>query len=235
MAHPSRGFDEARRRAREHATTPASRARREALDPVFEGMLTGDFASAIAAFPVLEAFLARQTRDSLVEDCVGLESDVYEAAGSNDWPADVAEANWKRRPTLTLDDPTDHGSWVLRILHVTGRISAAEFRAGRELRAKEDAARRPPRLANLAWLHFFAATLVTPTDAREALEALPRYSPLPSFDGDVYYERVMGQVPLLAGRVDEAIPHLRRAVNACVSLNYIQPHRDRRRAARRSP
>src|ERR1039457_6949630 len=82
----------------------------------------------------------------------------------------------------------------------------------------------PPRLANQAWLYFYAGSAVTAADAREAFEALPRYSPLPPFDGIGYQERVMSQVLLLAGRVDEAIPHLRRGMNACFNQDFTPSH-----------
>lgn len=109
-------------------------------------------------------------------------------------------------------------------LRVAGRISNAEFLAKRESWARDSVSMYAPHLANLAWLNFYAATSVTQADALAALEALPRYSPLPRFDGDAYYERVMGQVLLLAGRVDDAIPYLRHAVNTCFGVYTILSH-----------
>ena len=102
-------------------------------------------------------------------------------------------------------------------LHVTGRISEAEFRANEALGQRErriaTASSRQPDMVGLLRRDSW-----TPADARRALDALPGYPPLPPFDGQVYDERVMGQVLLLAGRVDEAIPHLRDAPSARASV-----------------
>jgi serine/threonine-protein kinase len=107
---------------------------------------------------------------------------------------------------------------------VAGRLTDADFRAEREKWAQDTAAKTPPRLAALGWFFFYAGTAETASDAREALEALPRYSPLFTFDGMVYNERVMGRVLQLVGRLDEAIPHLRRAVASCFSPDSFPSH-----------
>jgi predicted Zn-dependent protease len=104
-----------------------------------------------------------------------------------------------------------------------GKISDADFRAAREAGAKDMKQRMPPGDGS-AWFWFYGDATFSPADAREALDALPQFSPLPAYDGQVYQERVMGQVLLLAGRVDEAIPHLRRAVSACFSPDTVRSH-----------
>ena len=158
---------------------------------------------------------------------------MYAEAGRNDRAADVAEAYLKRRSALTLDEPDESAPLgprgpACRGAHLGGRVPRQAGVVGPGLRLDV-----PPHLANLAWLDFYAATSVTPADALAALEALPRYSPLPRFDGDAYYERVMGQVLLLAGRVDDAIPYLRHAVSTCFGVYTILSHQVRGRDARR--
>ncbi len=212
---PTEAWVEALRRGREHAPTPAIKAFRDVLDPVNVGFDTGDFAGAVAAFPPLDQFVASQASDWFASEAMSYEVLVLDELGRVDRAADVAEAYLKRLMVLTPDDPVGGRGLALRARHVAGRISETELRAERESQAKQAAAKLPLRLANNTWFDFYAQTSVTAADAREALEALPRYSPLPAFDSAVDRERMMGQVLLLAGRVDEAIPHLRRASNAC--------------------
>ncbi len=221
---PIESVDDALRHARDRATMPTWKALHEVLDPIDEARVAGDFASSIAAFPSLDAYSARQTVDNIAGWYSIVEIVTYAEVGRNDKAADVAEAYLKRRPALTMDDPADTRLFALWILHVTGRISEPDFRAKRESWARECVEWRAPSNGNDGWLHFYAGSSTTPADALEALEALPRYSPLPSYEGDPYQERVMGQVLFLAGRVDEAIPHLRRATNACFDKNNMWSH-----------
>jgi Flp pilus assembly protein TadD len=74
------------------------------------------------------------------------------------------------------------------------------------------------------WNYAFAATAFTPDEARGALDALRDMgppSPAVSFGGWGFSSRFgspeadMGRVDLLAGRVDEAIEHLKRATAEC--------------------
>ena len=221
---PIESIAEALRRGREHATTPSDRAYHEAWDPIVLAILAGDFASAAAALPAMEAWAASQTSASSVGDWAGTAINVLEDLKRTRDAADVAEAYLKRLPVLTPDESNLGRSWALLARHVAGRVSETEFRADRESWATEEAAKLPPREANLVWFSFYGVTSVTAADAREALEALLRYSPLPPFDGNAYREREMGHVLLLAGRVDEAIPLLRRAVRTCWGTNYVFSH-----------
>jgi predicted Zn-dependent protease len=138
----------------------------------------------------------------------------------------VADAYLKRLPALTFDEtrPTGARQVALTLRRRAGRIPDAEFRAARDACAKQEQVVAPPKLANFVWFRCYGQPSGTPADAREALDALAQYSPLPPYDGLVYQERVMGQTLLLAGRVDDAIPHLRRAVSACFNPNYIPSH-----------
>jgi serine/threonine-protein kinase len=136
----------------------------------------------------------------------------------------VADAYLKRLPVLTSDALSSGRRMALSIRRRAGRIPDAEFRATREAWAREDMAKAEPQRANLVWFWYYAHSAATPADAREALDALPRYSPLPPYDANVYDERVMGHVLFLAGRVDEAIPHLREAVSGCFDPLFIPSH-----------
>jgi serine/threonine-protein kinase len=223
---PGETLAEAFRRAREHSATPLWRAFHEVLDPVKMAWDTGDFTGAVAAMPALDAFVAGQTSDRVVSEAVEYEVSVLVEMGRADRAADVAEAHQQRVPVLTPDDPGVGHSLGLALWtrHLAGRVPRPELRAARESFARDVAARLPPRLANNVWFDFYAQTAVTAADARDALEALPRYSPLPTFESAVDHERMMGQVLLLAGRVDDAVPHLRRAARSCYGCEYTLSH-----------
>jgi eukaryotic-like serine/threonine-protein kinase len=76
------------------------------------------------------------------------------------------------------------------------------------------------------WSFAYAAAALSPAEARAALAALPDYAPLspismcmsfPILDGGIP-DAEAGRVYLLADRVDEAIPYLKRAVASCGSF-----------------
>jgi tetratricopeptide (TPR) repeat protein len=187
--------------------------------------LKGDFVAAEAGYPALERTLDTLTSDEHVGGFTYVMIRFLDEAGRLDRAAEAAEKYMKRFPALTHDDEGFAGRRAaLFALHKARRIPDVEFRSKRAAWAEESKAKLPPRLANNAWLMFYADTVVTPADATEAFEALPRFSPLPSFEGDAWAERVMGDALLLVGRVDEAIPHLRHAVTACFDPEHVYSH-----------
>ena len=170
---------EALRRGREHAPTPAIGAFREVLDPVDVAFDTGDFVGAVAAFPALDRVASSQTSDWFASAAMSYEVLVFEEMGRADRAADVADVYLKRLMVLTPDNPVGGRGLALWARHLAGRISETDFRAERQSQAGEAATKLPSRLANNVWFDFYAQTSVTAADAREALAALPRYSPLP--------------------------------------------------------
>jgi serine/threonine-protein kinase len=68
-------------------------------------------------------------------------------------------------------------------------------------------------------VNAYAATTETAADARDALAALPHYSPLPPFLPGSPAETNVGTVLLLAERYDEAITHLRKATASCMLMD----------------
>ena len=71
-----------------------------------------------------------------------------------------------------------------------------------------------------AWLMAHAIPARTAEEAREALEAQPSLMPLEYYGLDFsLLESMVGKVYLLAGRSEEALPHLQRAVAACDAVN----------------
>jgi serine/threonine-protein kinase len=212
---PTESVAEALRHAREHLSYPEYEAARELFDPLDLAVMNGDFASVLASFPQLDAYAAKQTTSARVEEVLALESIASIEVGDDARAVALADALMKRLPALMKETPTEGRNTVLRLRRRAGRIADADFRADRDAWAKDAMTMWPPRLANNAWFYFYAEPASSALDAREALDALSRFSPLPPYDGLVHHERWMGHVLLLAGRIDEAIPHLRRAISAC--------------------
>ncbi|MBP9113286.1 MAG: protein kinase [Polyangiaceae bacterium] len=73
------------------------------------------------------------------------------------------------------------------------------------------------------WLIEFALTTTTPSEAQAALSTLPQFQPLPSLP-DLRLSFALGKTYFLAGRVDEAIPPLKRAVEDCGVLRASVAH-----------
>jgi serine/threonine-protein kinase len=222
---PEASIAETMRRSLAFETDPVARADRAACDPALLATLSGDFTAAIATFPAVEAFLGGITSDEIVGLDTQWMMNILDEAGQPDRALALADGYMKRLPALTEDDAVGWGRCAtLRRWHKAGRITDAEFRAKREEWAQWGKARMPARYANSAWLYFYAGTVTSAEDARSALLELPRYSPLPPFDGETYLERAMGNTLLLAGRVDEALPHLRRGAAACLRVDHINAH-----------
>jgi serine/threonine-protein kinase len=95
------------------------------------------------------------------------------------------------------------------------RISDAEYRARRDRFFEEAKALEDPLAAWLDVYTVAAAVAHSADDAREALAGQPQGVRLPSFQGDIIHAGFLGRTYLLAGRLDDAIPMLRRAVASC--------------------
>jgi serine/threonine-protein kinase len=218
---PAESVAEAWQRARELETDPKARAFRELHDPIAMDLAAGDFEAVVASFPRLDAYAATQSGDLRVGQVFQDEALTLDEMGQTGRALAVADAYMKRLPALTRESDHRFRHIVLRERRRYGRMPDADFRAEREAWTKDYASFTHPRFANARWLVFYAEAAASPLDAREALDALPQYSPLPRFDGFVWDESVMGHVLRLAGRVDEAISHLRRAVATCLDPHYI--------------
>jgi serine/threonine-protein kinase len=221
---PLESVAEAMRHARENDADPKDRAFNEVMDQVTLAQLVGDFGSAIATFPRLDQLAASSTSTQRADSVMYVESYLWMESGQPDRAVAVVDAYMKRFPALLRADPLGGRQYVMQVRRHAGRIPDAEFHATQEALAREAVDKLPPKFANNLWFDLYAEPVSSPLDAREALDALARYSPLPPYEGFVPNERAMGRVLLLAGRVDEAIAHLRRAMSACFSPSWIRSH-----------
>ena len=180
---------------------------------------TGDFPAREQAIHDLEALRANDASESAraTDTLIFL----YDEEGNTSKAILTAEDFLKRSPAWLPDNPGGARPIVLDTLHRAGRISEDDFAAKRDAWIREERAKYAPFHANEAWIDFYARVAHTPADATAALDALPRFSPLPppeTSSEQTWVEEPMGRVYLLAGRIDEAVDHLRRATAGCAQI-----------------
>ena len=71
------------------------------------------------------------------------------------------------------------------------------------------------RFFNATWFIVYARWAQTPAEAREAMAALPKYSPLPASGTSPWDKGHEGRVRALVGDADGAVPLLRAAIAWC--------------------
>jgi serine/threonine-protein kinase len=214
---PVESVDQALRKSRELQSEPSMKAFFNEIAPMFRPWLEGDLAAMEKLFPQWEKMIGAESSDAYVGGLTMIEGLAYEQSGRPDRALAVYETYFNRLPALVPDDPFGARSDVLWARRRAKRITDAEFRAKRDEWVGVTMSRLPPHDAGSAWFSYYAEPARTPEDAREALEALPRFANMAPYDGVIYSEVAMGHVLRLAGRTDEAEPHLRRAASACYS------------------
>jgi serine/threonine-protein kinase len=120
----------------------------------------------------------------------------------------------------TFDEPQFQYAQIIRtVLARAKRMSAAELDAARSATiAAVDTKAEPLARASL-WYALYARPAATREEAKNALELLPEFEPLPHY---WYFpaDFAIGEVYRLAGDPEKAIPHLQRAANACDAIYY---------------
>jgi serine/threonine-protein kinase len=143
---------------------------------------------------------------------------VYDEEGDTQKAAALAGEYLRRVPAWAHDFVADAQGRpaALHALRKAGRLTESEAAKMREAWIREARASLPARRANGIWVPFFARWAESAADAREALAALPAFSPMPPLvtpwaRGDE------AAVRALAGDPDGALPGLRAAVAWCGS------------------
>jgi serine/threonine-protein kinase len=148
---------------------------------------------------------------------------LYEEIGERAKAVSLAADDWKRSAASPSGDRDD--SFALAELHLAGAIPLADFRRERETRATKVRAHSIESL-DTSWIEFYARTAATPDDAREAIEARPRFEPSSRSLGPIGsrapLDEAVGRVHLLAGDLDAAIASLRLVTGACPVLAHLQ-------------
>jgi serine/threonine-protein kinase len=187
-------------------------------DDAHVATLTGAFGQAIAA--TAELLRARDTEST--EKAHAATADLlalYEETGDTAKALAAARNYASRLPAWTQDAPELARPSVLATRRRAGDLAGDEYDSTRDAWVNAARSNYPHKNANLAWLDFYARPARTRADAETALAALPRFSPLPAYEGAIDYEEAIGHVYLLAGRFDDAIEHLRVAARGCSVLS----------------
>jgi serine/threonine-protein kinase len=186
-------------------------------DEAHVATLTGAFADAIKTTTELLYLRDAESNEKAHGDNAELFL-LYEETARGAKALSAARDYANRLPAWTQDAPERARPFVLAIRHRAGDIVGREYDATRDAWLEAARTNYPPKSANLVWLDFYARPARTRAEAQEALAALPRFSPLPAYQGSIVHEEAIGRVYLLAGRFDEAIEHLRVGAKACSVL-----------------
>ena len=144
-----------------------------------------------------------------------------EEVGDRSKAARTAEEFLRDASTTAPTDPEDVSA-ALSELRLARRITDAEFTRQRDAWVKVESAEsafgQDPR-----WIDFYARQAWTHEQALDALAALPRFPGalphrVPEISKQAIYEEPIGRTYLLAGDLDGAVLHLRRATAGCAVL-----------------
>jgi len=195
----------------------------EAEDTANLALAQGDFETAERATAAWDAACTKQ--EVLVHS--GPQQQLayiaYET-GDVDKAARIADAFLKILPALTPGpnnaDPT---MWTEEYLYRTHKVTKADLDEKRKAWLKDREANRTQqenrRLAPFRWAQLYAAFAENLDEAREALDKLPEFLPLPPESRHTAaFDAELGKTYALAGKYDDALPPLRAVTKACIAL-----------------
>jgi serine/threonine-protein kinase len=196
----------------------------------------GDFVQAEVSLRALQKVQASAT-DETSHTAEWQLIELYDEMGEAAQAAATGDDYLRRLPAWTHDGHSPGRPGALAAMRRAGRLSDAQASAMREAWLMEWRPSVPARRMNDAWLWFYAGWAETPTEAREALAALPAYTPLPPHGTAPTAWGDEGRVYALAGDAGRAVPLLSKAVASCgetpgnllpVTIDWIVDHvRDR--------
>jgi serine/threonine-protein kinase len=185
----------------------------------------GDFVSAERFAKKLDAVNAKDEDEEKHASPAGALVDVYTETGRLGDARKVAEQFLARRASWVFHagytgSGLAHTSVAYMLLAVRqGGGAPADFEAARDQFVSFWLGHLPDASKNALWLPAYAAIATTPDDGREALAALPRFSPLPTWWTATMWTAAIGRVRLLAGDPDGALPLLQRGSAVCLALS----------------
>jgi serine/threonine-protein kinase len=191
----------------------AQRARREQLDDARLAVLSGDFVGAEARMHDLEKLGAAPSDDTSRVDTATFLVALYDEEGDARRAGAVAHEELTTRATVP-GAPT-----LLAAAARAGVLAPSDLEARRDAwieRARDGASsRRPGDL----WLRAYAAPAETADEAKVAEAALASFLPPPLARDLEPVDALYGKVLLLAGRIEDALPHLRAAAATCLAFD----------------
>ncbi len=221
---PNDSVEEANDKSRDLQFEPTMKMLMQGISPMLHPWLSGDLAGVEKVFAQWEAPLRAGSSDTLVGGLTGFEALVYEQAGDVAKSLAAYEGYLNRSAGLVADDPYGARPDALWARRRAKRVTEAAFQAQRDEWIKDSVSRLPMRDTGSVWFAYYAGPARTPDDAKEALDALPRFSAhMAPYEG-TFGDWAMGHVLALAGRSEEAEPHLRRAAAACAGYFDLYNH-----------
>jgi eukaryotic-like serine/threonine-protein kinase len=208
-----------------------TRPQEELADGIRCALIAGDFERAERDARVLDEGLANDARmrvhawPALVRVQALREMDRAKDA------VPVARAFLAKRdawePDLKADDwamASDPTASMLSVLLEAGAIERPELERERAawIGRWEDRAELTSK--RFLWFHAWAAGATTPELASAALDARPRYEPLPLHALETIAPAAVGHVDLLAGRTEEAVAALREATASVSGFAFPVEH-----------
>jgi serine/threonine-protein kinase len=186
-------------------------------------MLRGDFDGADAELRVVEAAAAKSHDEDDHVLVAMYRARLAEETGRVADARRVAEAYLNERASWSPSQGDDYSMVFVGVLRRIGAIGRDEFVAKRDAwlarKKAQPAGGSFGWTMGRAWIRAYAAAALTAADAREALDALPAFEPLPDsgqrspdFDGPI------GHAYLLADRPREALAYFERAARSCAPL-----------------
>ena len=186
------------------------------------GIYSGDLAAALAAATEDERLGRKQDRRYRDVAIIQLAEEI------GDRPKAVQAAEGFLRDVASAGPGVDAVSLSVALaeLRLANKITEAEFLRQRDAGAKVDTAAAPIGRDD-TWIDFHARPAWTPEQAREALAALPRFPRglprmVPDMGAQAVQEEPIGRTYLLAGDLDGAVLHLRRATAGCAVLGGLR-------------
>jgi eukaryotic-like serine/threonine-protein kinase len=189
---------------------------------VRQALLAGDFGAADGLVGELRAQLARdptkrsdygwRERTTVARVTLLLEEGRADAAQSEAEDFVVRSEPWTQ--TSGSDFGVDEWPWLLRLTVGRGGLSLEEFGRRRDAWA-EARLSRFGSYPGLVWPNAYAQPARTADDARRSMAELPRFAPLTSYALSDVPDAYVGHAYLVAGKAEEAVRYLQRAVNHC--------------------
>jgi serine/threonine-protein kinase len=212
-------------------TSPAQRPLTTLRDTISSSVLAGDFVGAEAAARELAALVEPSRRESDHGRAARWLAEILAETGRLPEAGRVAERYLDRRdawePEPRAEDfamAADATPVLLSLARRGGALSASAFAARRAEWVRAWESKVPADTRSYVWMHGFAAPTTTLDDARAALDALPRYAPIPSFRPMTLVDAAIGTTFLLGGRDDEALTWLEGATRSCHALDFPFEH-----------
>ena len=193
-------------------------------------VLEGNFDEALKALADWQGVLRDAPEDARHFDVLEQSADLLFEIGRTKEVAALAQDYVKRRGGWTPDPSSVDPTLLADALRYrAGDLSRAAFLRARESwRAREWirlglATEREGRSA--LWFDGYARGVKTVADAKEAVAVMDAFAPFPrATQRNLRMDEALGGTLLRAGRVEEALPLLRRASGSCLAAAYPFDH-----------